>query len=194
MDENKTALVKKIGEGNKSLSVIVAEEKLAKFKRFSQGLSLSMGWLLNQAIDRYLDSGSVDIFKTTIGDGDNTPKIPNLEAIDLNMEELVKSSIDSYLLKTTIGNDSGLTRHDVLDVVNTAIQETLAKLEMPNELTIGKFVTTALDERVTTSIEVVTEPISQSIEELRSELSEVSEFARNLQGEIVKVKKPLAIV
>jgi hypothetical protein len=167
MDENKAALVKKIGEGNKSLSVIVAEEKLAKFKSFSQSLSLSMGWLLNQAIDRYLESGSTDIFKTTIGDGGNIPKIANIGASDLNVEELVKSSIDSYLLKTTIGNTEpsspSISREDV-------------------------------EELLRTSIETVSHPINSSIEELRSELSEVSEFARNLQGEIVKVKKPLAIV
>jgi hypothetical protein len=36
-------------------------------------------------------------------------------------------------------------------------------------------------------------PVTNSIEELRSERLEVSEFARNLQREIVKVKQPLAL-
>jgi hypothetical protein len=64
-----------------------------------------------------------------------------------------------------------------------------------NEYGTGKLPGAVLSlETVSTSIEVATEPIAHSIEELRSELLEVSEFARNLQGEIVKVKKPLAIV
>jgi hypothetical protein len=43
------------------------------------------------------------------------------------------------------------------------------------------------------SIEVFVQPINRSVEELRSELAEVSEFARNLQGEIVKVQKALNV-
>jgi hypothetical protein len=147
MAETKAALTKKIGEGNKSLSVIVAEDKLAKFKILSQGLSLSMGWLLNQAIDRYLASGSVDIFKTTIGN-DNAPKIANIEASDLSIEDLVKSSIESYLLETP-----SLTRADV-------------------------------EELLRQSIETANQPITQAIEELRSELSEISTKVKDSQRKI----------
>jgi hypothetical protein len=106
MSEQNPQLIKKIGIGNKSLSVIVADEKLSKFKRFSQGVNLSMGYLLNQAIDRYLSSESTDIFKTSIGIVDNTPKVSLTGESDVNVEELVKTTIENLkieeLVKTTI--------------------------------------------------------------------------------------------
>jgi hypothetical protein len=106
MSEQTPQLIKKIGIGNKSLSVIVADEKLSKFKRFSQGVNLSMGYLLNQAIDRYLSSESTDIFKTSIGFTDNTPKVSITGESDVNIEELVKTTIEDLnieeLIKTTI--------------------------------------------------------------------------------------------
>jgi hypothetical protein len=134
MDENKTALVKKIGEGNKSLSVIVAEDKLTKFKRFSQGINLSMGYLLNQAIDRYLANNSTEIFSTPTGIPTNTPIGFNAQVSTakdgLDIEELINTTIKTYLLNNSIGF---VTKDDVLDIVNTsvntAIGETLAKLD-----------------------------------------------------------------
>ena len=99
MSDTKSALVKKIGEGNKSLSVIVAEDKLAKFKKFSQGINLSMGYLLNQAIDRYLANNSTEIFNTPTGIpttpiGNNTHPVTPKED---NIEELINTTIETYL-------------------------------------------------------------------------------------------------
>ena len=103
MDENKTALIKKIGEGNKSLSVIVAEDKLTKFKRFSQSINLSMGYLLNQAIDRYLANNSTEIFNTPTGVpttiGNN---IPSVTVKDGDIEELISTTIENNLHKLSI--------------------------------------------------------------------------------------------
>jgi hypothetical protein len=210
MDENKAALVKKIGEGNKSLSVIVAEDKLAKFKRFSQGLSLSMGWLLNQAIDRYLEFNSVDIFKTTIGDRDSTSKIASLGTPGIDTEELIKTSIENYLLNTTIGKAElspvSLSTDSIDEMVKASIEKQISDvsgflpIETVEQMAIGA-IDKHLEELSITSIgrekgliEESIAPLTQLVEGLKEELGEVSEFARNLQGEIVKVKKPLAVV
>jgi hypothetical protein len=124
MSEQTPQLIKKIGIGNKSLSVIVADEKLSKFKRFSQGVNLSMGYLLNQAIDRYLSSESTDIFKTSIGVTDNTPKVSITGESNINVEELVKTTIENLnieeLIKTTI---------DKLDLKGIAQTDTTPDIE-----------------------------------------------------------------
>jgi predicted DNA-binding protein YlxM (UPF0122 family) len=50
-------------------------------------------------------------------------------------------------------HDNGLTRHDVLDIVNTAIQETLSLLEIPNEETIDRQIKSSIEELLKTNIE-----------------------------------------
>ena len=154
MTEDRTPKPKKIGEGNKSLSVIVAEDKLVKFKAFSQGINLSMGWLLNQAIDRYLSSESTDIFKSSLGDSDNTPKLSSMGAA--NMEELIRTSIDDYLLKNSIGKSEQnlpLSKSDVEEMINSFIGiHEVQKL-------------------VNQSIEIALEPIEADVAQLKKPLA-----------------------
>ena len=160
MDENKSALVKKIGEGNKSLSVIVAEDKLAKFKRFSQSINLSMGYLLNQAIDRYLANNSTEIFNTPTGVpttiGTNTQSDPIKND---GIEELINTSIETYLLNNSIGY---LTKTEVEELVNTTIENKV------NKSSIG---VSDVEEMIKTSIEVALEPIEAEVAELKKPLA-----------------------
>ena len=55
-----------------------------------------------------------------------------------------------------------------------------------------------IDERISTlslpTADLIEEWITKALAPLQYEISEVTEFSRNLQREIVKVKKPLAIV
>ena len=122
MDESKSALVKKIGEGNKSLSVIVAEDKLAKFKKFSQGINLSMGYLLNQAIDRYLANNSTEIFNTPTGIpttiGNNIPPATPKED---NIEELINTTIETYLSNKPLDYKYSIGINEVKDLIKTSI-------------------------------------------------------------------------
>ena len=161
MDENKSALVKKIGEGNKSLSVIVAEDKLAKFKRFSQSINLSMGYLLNQAIDRYLANNSTEIFNTPTGVpttiGTNTQSDPIKND---GIEELINTSIETYLLNNSIGY---LTKTEVEELVNTTIENKV------NKSSIG---VSDVEEMIKTSIEVALEPVEAELEELKKAVSD----------------------
>lgn len=73
-------------------------------------------------------------------------------------------------------------------------QSIVALLKQALGISLDEYVkqsNSTLDERITTIVERLLDEVTNP---LREELSEVSEFARNLQGEIVKVKKPLAIV
>ena len=174
MTAAQTPKPKKIGEGNKSLSVIVAEDKLVKFKAFSQGINLSMGWLLNQAIDRYLSSDSTDIFKSTLGDSDNTPKLKGVGASTAEVEELIRTSIDNYLLKTPIGNTEQnpplLLRSDVEEMIKFSIGD--LNIEELVKSSIGNLNTPSIgvhevQKLVNESIEVALEPIEAELEGLK---------------------------
>lgn len=154
MDENKTALIKKIGEGNKSLSVIVAEDKLTKFKRFSQSINLSMGYLLNQAIDRYLANNSTEIFNTPTGVpttiGNNTPSVT---VKDGDIEELISTTIEAHLLNKSIGY---LSKADIEELINTTIEDKLGKSSI-GIAEVENLVNISIDNKITPLTESVTE-------------------------------------
>jgi hypothetical protein len=188
MDENKTALIKKIGEGNKSLSVIVAEEKLTKFKRFSQSINLSMGYLLNQAIDRYLANNSVEIFSTPTGVPTNTTigsNTPSVTVKDGDIEELVNTTIATYLLNNPIGY---MSQTDTEELVNTTIENRISNSSIDiNE--VKQLIKTSID-----SIEVG-KMVKAEIEPLADLLTELETYTQNQFKQVrEELKKPLAIV
>jgi hypothetical protein len=167
MEEQNAGTIKKIGAGNKSLSVIVAEDKLAKFKKFSQGINLSMGYLLNQAIDRYLATDTTDIFKSSIGVVGIPPNPHNIVTSELGIEELVKTSIDTYLLNHPIGANTphpiSLSRADVEDIVKTSI----GNLGL-DEIIKSSIGVSDVEKIVNTSIGIAIEPIANSIADLET--------------------------
>jgi hypothetical protein len=171
MEEQNAGTIKKIGAGNKSLSVIVAEDKLAKFKKFSQGINLSMGYLLNQAIDRYLAADTTDIFKSSIGVVGIPPNPPVISNSELNIEELVKTSIEACLLNHSIGIPTpppiSLSRADVEDIVSTSIGHLGLDEIIKSSIGISD-----VEELVKTSIGIAIEPIVNSITELETHTRE----------------------
>jgi hypothetical protein len=167
------------------LSVLIEEDKRTKFADLARRHSLSMGWLVNQAIDRMIDSDSIDIYRDSIGSiptpSPSTSIDKTVDSVDI--EGIVKASIENYLLNNSIGY---MSKVDVEKVFSESIDNYL------RNNSIGSPSKDDIEKLINDSIENGT--LASPLEELRAELSEVSEFARNLQGEIVKVKKPLAIV
>ncbi len=110
-------------------------------------------------------------------------------------ERLTVTDVLTQYIQRCIDNDrteyDGNTSNDVEvstgiydnDVISNAVMTVITSLSLPTKDDVITMVNTAID----TSLQ-------SEVEDFRAELSEVSEFARNLQGEIVKVKKPLAIV
>jgi hypothetical protein len=184
MDESKAALVKKIGEGNKSLSVIVAEDKLAKFKRFSQNINLSMGYLLNQAIDRYLAHNSTEIFSTSTGVPTSIGTNITSATVQTNdMEELVNTSIKAYLLNNSIGS---LTKTDVEELVNTTIENKLNKSSIGIE-EVKELIKTSIDDiEVEQLVKAQIEPLADLLTELETYTQKQFKAVRE------ELKKPLA--
>jgi predicted house-cleaning noncanonical NTP pyrophosphatase (MazG superfamily) len=184
MDESKAALVKKIGEGNKSLSVIVAEDKLAKFKRFSQNINLSMGYLLNQAIDRYLAHNSTEIFSTSTGIPTSIGTNITSATVQTNdMEELVNTTIKAYLLNNSIGS---LTKTDVEELVNTTIENKLSKSSIGIE-EVKELIKTSIDDiEVEQLVKAQIEPLADLLTELETYTQKEFKAVRE------ELKKPLA--
>jgi hypothetical protein len=88
---------------------------------------------------------------------------------ELDIEELIKTSIDSHLLNYPIGISTpppiSLSRTDVEDIVNTSIGH--LGLDKIIKSSIG---VSDVERIVNTSIGLAIEPITQTIDELKAEL------------------------
>jgi hypothetical protein len=123
------------------LSVLVDEDKKEKFADIARRNKYSMGWLLNDCIDRMIEADSIDIY----GEPARSPQSPNTNtsSIDIgDVEKMVKTSMDNLdiesMIKTYVSNIgiSSIGIGDIEKVVNTSIgnaidqlTEELARLE-----------------------------------------------------------------
>lgn len=76
------------------LSVLVDEEKKERFSTLAKEHNYSMGWLLNQAIDKMLEAGTIHIYRDSILpiDGAATKSL-----LVTDIEEAVRSYVDKAL-------------------------------------------------------------------------------------------------
>jgi hypothetical protein len=83
------------------LSVLIDEDKRTKFADLARRHSLSMGYLVNKAVDRMLELDSIDIY----GESTRSPQPPNINmsSIDItDVENLINTSIANLDLKSII--------------------------------------------------------------------------------------------
>jgi hypothetical protein len=83
------------------LSVLIDEDKRTKFADLARRHSLSMGYLVNKAVDRMLELDSIDIY----GESTRSPQLPsiNTSSIDIaDVENLINTSIANLDLKSLI--------------------------------------------------------------------------------------------
>jgi hypothetical protein len=130
------------------LSVLVEEEKKEQFAELARRNKYSMGWLLNDCIDRMLEADSIGIYRDSIGNIDNTPNTQPDSTTGLNIEELVKSYVDNYLNISSIGNK------DAEEIVKSYVDK------------LG------IETLINTSIGLAIEPITQTIDELGTSMRE----------------------
>lgn len=74
------------------LSVLVDEDKKRLFADLARAHNYSMGWLLNQAIDKMLESGTIYIYRDSVPPTDGVAPKP-LPATDI--EEVVRKCVDN---------------------------------------------------------------------------------------------------
>ena len=132
------------------LSVLVDEDRKDKFSELARRYKYSMGWLLNDCIDRMLESDSIDIYRGSV-----------------SVEDIHRPSTDGSI-------SIGISAESIDEMIRSAI----ASLNVPSR---EEFDT--IDSRITSALTP-----------LRDEISEVAGSHRNLEGEILELKKSLTIV
>jgi hypothetical protein len=116
------------------LSILIDEDKRTRFADLARRNSLSMGYLVNKAIDRMLEADSIDIYGdstvTSVGSYVDS-SAGGMSRSDI--EELVKSSIASTdierLIKSYVDSHSssaGLTHQEVRDIAAATIKDSIA--------------------------------------------------------------------
>jgi predicted transcriptional regulator len=84
-----------MGENKKPiLSVLVDEDKKTKFSNLAREHNYSMGWLLNQAIDKMLEAGTIHIYRDSVLPIDAVA-VKSLPTTDI--EEVIRSYVDKAL-------------------------------------------------------------------------------------------------
>ena len=111
------------------LSVLIEEEKRTRFADLARRNSLSMGWLVNQAIDRMLEADSIDIYGGSIDAASSALYPSELGLSRSDVEELINSSIDKISI-------SPIDNVDIENIVKTSIDnmdiENIVKLSIEN--------------------------------------------------------------
>jgi hypothetical protein len=177
------------------LSVLIDEEKRAKFSDLARRHSLSMGWLVNQAIDRMIEADSIDIYKGSIDTINHTLPPSGLGLSRSDVEELINSSIESIQVSSIEPTDienmvkTAIDDADIHRIVKDSIEN--ADIESMVKTSIEKYLQRiSIDSTATTEIEplaTTTTPVVQSYDERFAELVETgittTEIAQKLRAE-----------
>jgi hypothetical protein len=202
-----------MGKNNKPiLSVLVDADKKEQFADLARAHKQSMGWLLNDCIDRMLAANSIDIYSNSVGAMDNISKLDRMEISALDIEEIIKTYTSNHLDITSIG----MPREDIESIVksyvdtdklnddvNTRINEALDKQIRPliersvaEELLKVSSDVTVLEELVKAQIEPIADKLKEHKDLTAGNFVSVRSQLLELKGEIdalVELKKPMAI-
>ena len=148
------------------LSILIDEGKRAKFADLARRNSLSMSYLVNQAIDRMLETDSID---SSVGTSVGTSAGSSIEAMAI--EELVKSYVDTY-------NSSVVSMDEVKRLIASSKNELLGLI--PSAVPTLETIKAEINSSIA--------PIEVSIGELEASTQSQFEAMRE------ELKKPLAIV
>jgi hypothetical protein len=146
------------------LSVLVDEDKKEKFADLARRNKYSMGWLVNDAIDRMLAADSINIYSDSIGNVERTPKFDPVSISREDIEEMIKNSIGNL---------------DIEEMVKSSIAN----------LAISSIGIDDVEEMIKTSIEVALEPIETEVAESKKPLAEL---ARRLDDHCVNSPDSIA--
>jgi hypothetical protein len=112
------------------LSVLVDEEKKERFSALAKENNYSMGWLLNQAIDKMLESGTIHIYRDSIA------PTPSNIAPSADIEELVRSYVEKAI--TPLSNEYVQKNSwDDLWADVADLRQTLTELKTDNDMSVA---------------------------------------------------------
>ncbi len=180
------------------LSVLIEEEKRTKFSDLARRNSLSMGWLVNQAIDRMIEADSIDIYKDSI-DAINRTLSPSTVGLSRSdVKELINSSIESIKVLSIEPTDiekmvkTAIDDADIHRIVKDSIENT--NIESIIKTSIEKYIQrVSIDSTAKAEIEplaTTSTPVIQSYDERLAELVKTgittTEIAQKLTAEGIK--------
>jgi hypothetical protein len=145
------------------LSVLVDEDKKEKFADLARLNKYSMGWLLNDCIDRMLAADSIDIY----GEPARSPQSQSISTLPIDTSG-IENLINTYIDKLDIENliNTSISNLDILDP--SGVRELIRESTPP-------------------IVSVQVEPLADLITELEAYTRSQIETLRN------DLKKPLAI-
>jgi hypothetical protein len=156
------------------LSVLVDEEKKERFSALAKENNYSMGWLLNQAIDKMLEAGTIHIYRDSIA------STPSNIAPSADIEELVRSYVEKAI--TPLSNEYVQKnswddlRADVAD-----LRSQLTELKTDNDMTAASIKRLIAEAISKASIDTHTDfdpaaiqiYIDQQIDKLRAQITAI---------------------
>ena len=101
------------------LSVLIDEDKRTKFADLARRHSLSMGYLVNKAVDRMLELDSIDIY----GESARSPHVSNVSTPSIDnadIENLVNTYIEKLDLKGAAQADT--PQEDIEKIVRIQVE------------------------------------------------------------------------
>jgi hypothetical protein len=197
------------------LSVLIEEDKRTKFADLARRNNLSMGYLVNKAIDRMLETDSIDIYgdstHTSVGNyvdssvgGMNRTDIEELVKSSIastDIERLVKSYVDSH------NSSAGLTHQEVRDIAAATIKDSIAFERLCDEgavIKIGEKLVNAAFNPLSQAVAKLEAPgadinglVKAQVDPLVDMLGELEkdlkEYIDNRLSGLTAIPKPLAI-
>jgi hypothetical protein len=155
------------------LSVLVDEDKKDKFAELARRHKYSMGWILNDCIDRMLAADSMDIYRGSASTEDiNRLSIPTEVSRGLSVEsidEMVRVSIEKQISDVSGYLPNAAERRASFETVECmAIGAMDRHLE---ELGITSIGVREVQKLVNESIEIALEPIEAEVAALKKPLA-----------------------
>jgi hypothetical protein len=148
-----------MGKNNKPiLSVLVDADKKDRFADLARQHKQSMGWVLNDCIDRMLAAGSIDIYIGSVGSIDKPQKSEKVGASALDIEEIIKTYVSTHLDIPSI--DSGNVEELVRASIETALQPINESVRELETYTQSQFAAVRDELRAISNRSVTTESIT----------------------------------
>jgi hypothetical protein len=154
------------------LSILIDKDKRDRFAEFSRRNNLSMGYLVNQAIDRMLETDSIDTSPIIYRQSVATTPLVDSQTIAMSrsdVENLIKTYVDSLggsinSVGSTDSNSSvGISIEDVERMINNGVEPLAERLNGIETYTHSQFAAVRDELKALSDCSVTTESIAVPI-------------------------------
>ena len=116
------------------LSILIDEDKRSRFSELARQNNLSMGWLVNQAIDKMLESGSINIYSSSVIPTEDIATTSVGISAD-RIDALAKEAIERYSAEIF---DVEVMLMNSIGIVNTELEALKERLGLSEQLAVNQ--------------------------------------------------------